>query len=269
MIYVEPGLYNEMSFADYSAQDAITRRHLVVDRNWQRTRYNLDNDKEDTEARIFGRAVHAVVLDAASADKEFYFTEEYSRATKEGKARWEEDTEKANGRTIIRNSQEIYDMAASVCRHPGAASLLTGGNAEVSIFWKEGIDLCKARLDYLRDGLVVELKTTTSAAERDFSREIAKFGYHYQLAWYRRAIGKYMPVRGAAIIAVEKTPPYCVATYYLANEDLDRAESVLMKRLDEFRKCRDEANWSGYSGSPQLLSLPAWAFSDTNDDLDY
>ena len=264
-ISVEPGIYSEMSYKDYCMQDAITRRHLILDRNWQRTNYNLVVPKEDTEAMILGRAVHAITLDAPSVDKDFLFTMEYPRTTKEGKEQWEADKALAGSRTIIRGG-EAFAIASAVTRHPGAARLLQEGSSEVSVFWKEGIDLCKARLDYLRDGLIVELKTTQSAAPRDFTREIVKYGYHFQAAWYRRGLSKALPVKGVAIIAVEKAAPYCVAVYHFTNAQLDRAEQVLLQRLEDFRMCRETQHWTGYPDDSQEINLPNWAFGDT--DLD-
>ena len=266
----EPGLYADMPYSEYSAIDAITRRHLILDRNWQRTKHNLSVLAEETEAMVLGRAVHAICLDAPSVDKDFLFTSEYSRTTKEGKDQWAADTALAGSRAIIRGGEEAFAIASAVTHHPGAATLLAGGSAEVSVIWKEGIDLCKARLDYIKDGLIVELKTTQSAAPRSFAREVVKYGYHLQLAWYKRGLSETTPVKGVAIIAVEKTPPYCVAVYYLTDEDLDECEEIMLQRLGEFRCCRQCEKWVGYPETPQELRLPSWAFGESEElTLDY
>lgn len=61
---------------------------------------------------------------------------------------------------------------ATIQASPAASKLVSGGRAEVSVFWTDGDVRYKARLDYLRPTAVVDLKTFSLTPRRGLVRDL-------------------------------------------------------------------------------------------------
>jgi hypothetical protein len=265
---MKDGLHKGMTFPNYLAVDALTRRHLAKKDTWKRVRYDLDHPLEDTSDMALGRAVHAAVLEPDALERDFYFVEDYPYNTKEGKARRAEDQTKAGGRTVIRGHEALL-MASAVHAYPPAVRLLKGADTEVSCFWHNEDDLCKARFDAVNAPYVIDLKTVGSASERAFKNDLVRFGYAMQAAWYMDGASRFVPVRGFAFILVEKVPPYQVRTFELHPEDLVVAERHMLEALAEYRRCRERSDWPGYPETLETLRIPAWVWGESPELLEF
>ena len=89
---------------------------------------------------------------------------------------------------------DIERAAAIILAHNAAAKAMTGGFAEVSIFWidpETGIRM-KARLDYLKTKAIVDLKTFNNSLGKPIAAAVASAvangGYHVQAAVYDAAV---------------------------------------------------------------------------------
>ncbi|MBF0422061.1 MAG: PD-(D/E)XK nuclease-like domain-containing protein [Magnetococcales bacterium] len=87
----------------------------------------------------------------------------------------------------------IRRMASMIDAHPSARNVFTGGGSEVSIFWQEeeyGLRM-KARLDYLRPNMIIDLKTFSNPLglplDTAITRAIATNKYHVQAVVYLKA----------------------------------------------------------------------------------
>jgi hypothetical protein len=158
-------------------------------------------------------------------------------------------------------------MAAAVLGHPIAAQLVRGrGVSELSLVWQHpetGLT-CKGRLDRLVSfadwSWIVDVKTSRDASPRAFAADCARYGYHRQLAFYRSGLEELRPApRRAAIVAVEKEPPFAVAPYELTERALDQGDRENATALATYRECSDTGVWPGYSNGLELLELPPWA----------
>lgn len=140
---------------------------------------------EETPALVFGRLAHCMALTPELARAEFSVMPEINRRTAEGKAEYEEFTAYAAG-TVV--SAEQWRLAAelrdALCDNGAVRQLLGQGAPEEPATWTrdDGSLHCKVKFDYLRQGLVIDYKTTTSTRLDEFARTIVKFGYHRQLA---------------------------------------------------------------------------------------
>ena len=79
--------------------------------------------------------------------------------------------------------QRLEGMRASVLAHPLMRDLLQGGQAEVSFFLQ---DMFKCRCDYLRENIIVDIKTTGNIT--DVERSIVKYRYHVQAGFYKHIV---------------------------------------------------------------------------------
>lgn len=102
-----------------------------------------------------------------------------------------------SGKTLLRQEQinQIEIAAAMIERHPDPylKRAFRDGAPEVSIFWTDeatGVP-CKARLDYLKPRLIVDLKTFSNpygmSIDKAIARAMANYRYHVQAAWYLEA----------------------------------------------------------------------------------
>lgn len=169
------------------------------------------------------------------------------------------------GKEIITEEQLkiASDMRDSIHNHPKASKLLTGGQAEVSVFWDDpetGYQ-CKARIDYLRPGnVLVDLKTTQDASKEEFNRSIAKFGYHRQNAMYSDGYEVATGERAAAFVfvAVESKPPYAVGVYMLDEHAVETGRAEYGTLLVDFKQCQESGEWPAYSDDIEIIELPKW-----------
>ncbi len=264
----EPGLHISLSRDDYERIDAPSFSRLKhLRRSPAHARHALLHPEPPTAAQELGQAVHLAVLERHRFEDEYHPAPICDRRTKEGKAIWAETELKAQGRTILRADE--YDLccalSGAVWNHAVAAELLRcKGLNEASLLWREGDGLVKSRLDALRmvTGLAyaIDLKTTVDASPKGFPREIARHDYHVQAGLYTLGLERiFGTLHRWAWIALEKEPPYEVAVYELAHDDLMLGRKIALRWLEQWRACESSGLWPGYSDGVQMLQLPAWA----------
>ena len=106
---------------------------------------------------------------------------------------------------------------------------------------------CQVRLDWLSpDYGIVDLKTTDNL--KWFEADARRFGYIYQLAFYRavtcQVAGDSLPVH---LVAVEKREPYRCGVWLVSSDALTAAEQETEAAIERLRKCRDIDEWpTGY-----------------------
>jgi hypothetical protein len=112
---------------------------------------------------------------------------------------WEKEVD---GKTIVDRDTyiKLEKMAASMVLNPFLQPLLKTAQdmREVSIFWEDsatGLE-CKAKLDVLTPGLIVDWKTSSNACNtRLLRKDIMAYKYYWQAAWYTLAVEKLMGLR--------------------------------------------------------------------------
>tara|TARA_R110000851_G_scaffold100026_3_gene215443 strand:+ start:1469 stop:2614 length:1146 start_codon:yes stop_codon:yes gene_type:complete len=154
------------------------------------------------------------------------------------------------------------DIKASVMTHPTASKLLSSGRPEVSIFWEDtetGYQ-CKSRIDWIHNDYLVDLKTTGDASLEEFSRSIAKFGYHRQNAMYFDGYEQVngAPAKGFIFIAVETKPPHAVGVYNLDLDGVAQGRTEYKELLGDFKQCKQSQVWPAYSEQVETIELPRW-----------
>jgi hypothetical protein len=242
--------------------------------------------RPDTAAMALGRLVHFIALEADRVPLEFaMWPDEKDERTV---VHWVDSKGKAQSGPIggrrgtnahkawleMQGDREVMTESGyrtalairdAVRSHPAAAELLTGGEAEVTLTWTDpetGLP-CKARLDYLRPGTVVDLKTTSDISEWAFARTCAKYSYHGQHAFYTEGAcrTRCMP-HTFAFIAVESDPPHDVAVYELDDDSVWAGEELVRSLLLKVKQCQESGIWEGAYPSPQTLMMPPWVFPE-------
>lgn len=256
----------------YHARPAVGHSALVrIMRSPAHYREYVANPPEPTPAMQLGTAFHTALLEPDRFGESFVMAPKFDRRTKEGKAAAEAwETENAGKMALTAEQMAaIRSMASSVRCHAGADKLLSQGLAEMSGFWidlESGVE-CKCRPDFLvMDGDkvsgIVDVKTCSDAGADGFARAIATLGYDVQAAFYQDGLnalaGRSIPFY---FIAVEKEPPYAVATYSAGIDVIEVGRAKYRGALQLLKWCRARDTWPGYqpNGEIEPIKLPRWA----------
>ena len=224
---------------------------------------------EPTPAMRLGGIIHKAILEGPEFRRRYKIMPEFSG--KGSKAAKEEWIAAHPGAIIISadEEQQIAGMLESVMAHPLSAALLSGcqDRIEISGFFNHQGVRCKMRADVWRkDDLIVDLKTTQSAAERDFMKDAWNLNYPIQASWYTMGAEKITKRRhDFAYIAVEKTPPYPVAVYTAGAAFLTAGEKLVTISMNRFHEAMKSGRFRAYSDQAQELQIPVWAMRDLEE----
>ena len=255
---------------EYHAESRAGRymsSHLLADFRESPAFYRKEilGEIEDTEspALALGRAAHSLILEGRAAfDEEFTVAdgpvnpktgEPFGKTTK-AYAEWRsaQDREIVSGKDF----NFILRLQKSVWLHPVASELLVDGVAEGVIRAEDCGVPCEIRMDWFSEKFgLVDLKTCDSL--RWFESDCRRYGYIFQMAFYRAVIRKVternVPVH---IIAVEKNEPFSTGVWKLTDEVLDLAELTNKVALERYRNCLISGDWpTGYEETRIIDSL--------------
>ncbi len=247
----------------YHKTSAISKSQLdLINVSPAHYRYRMDNPEPDTKpAFVFGSLVHTLILEPDLFNSEYAIAPLVDRRTKIGKERYAKfQKENENKKVISQSDLSIAaDMAYSVSQS-AAGDLFQNGAAETSVFWEDPRTHAelKCRPDYLKQGQVIDLKTTADASPKGFAQSVWKYRYHVQAAHYLDGFNN-KPFHQFIFVAVEKTPPYQVGIYTLSDEYINEGLKIRNRNLDTLLRCKEYNQWGDYSQSgAQELAKPEW-----------
>lgn len=214
-----------------------------------------------TAAQEFGTLVHECVLEPDVWQARRRPSLKFDRRTKEGKALydWQQSQELERGFRFVPEDtfNQVEAIAHSVQSSLGSSGLLTGGVAELSGI-SEILDTpVRIRPDYLKDDVIVDLKTCVDA--REFQKSVFNYSYEVQAAFYldvAKAIdGK---DRKFVWLAVEKEAPYGCMIYEPSEAVLERGRKLYKQAIQTYIECASFDVWPSYSTKTQQITLPRW-----------
>lgn len=286
---MKPGIYRNLSFADYRKIDAVNWSALKHMNNSPRHyRHALLHPKEQTPAQFAGVLFHAALLEPER------FAEQYAvrpdDAPTKPQDRWR-NAKKPSAETLANIAaydefmqrfagvefveREQYDrakaMAASVRNDPVTGQFFSSGETELSLVWVDEVTqlLCKGRIDLLSvmNGVnclcLCDPKSTASTVARRFGNEANRMLYHCQMAHYLaglRALGQ--TVDRAFLLACEFSGCYDPAAFELTPEQLELGEEIRAGLLSRLAECRMLDRWPGRYSEPQTLEMPSYLFEE-------
>lgn len=252
-----------MTNREYREHEGISKSQLFkIARSPLHFRYAVEHPQEDTNALLFGRAVHKYILEKEEFFQEFSIAPLFDKRTKSGKEGYAQFVADNEGKDII--SQESYEiilqMAEVIEGNPIASRLLKGSH-EQSFFWTdEGTgEKCKCRPDCLTEyedmKYIVDYKTTDSCEDGHFERSCRKYGYKLQAGMYTEGVfqNKFEQY-GFAFVAQEKTAPYAVRIYICTPEYIAQGYDQFRELIGIYHECRKTGEWYGYEGPMNLIT---------------
>lgn len=151
---------------------------------------------------------------------------------------------------------DIRGMVASLNKpcNAMARGIVSRGQKELELRWTDpesGIK-CKALLDSwdAENRLLSDVKRTESISEREFRNSCYGFGYHHQLAFYRRGLrANGFDVDYSCFTCgspVGRVYPWAI--YDFEPEVLDACDDRMSRDLDALTKCLATNNWPPLNG---------------------
>ena len=235
--------------------------------------------KPESAALKQGSAVHSAVLEPHDFERTYVVLDDSKIISEIGGARptstnrykeWlAEKMEVINAKKQIMISLEEHEMCLrirdAVWKHPASEHILSEGDVEQRIDFTEpntGV-ACKIKPDFLSttSRMVVDLKTTEDASAEAFGRSSFKYLYHLQAAFYMDGADEVgFGTKGFVFIAVEKSPPYAVAMYYVDGRTYQLGQELYLRLLVQYKECLQSGIWPAYPSEITPLTLPGWAF---------
>lgn len=275
-VVAEPGVYeltDEEYFGPALASTTLSStgaRELLKPGGPARFRHRADTGTVETKRQFdLGHAVHTWTLGNGPDVVLFPGTGKNPEA-------WQKEDDKtavaalrAEGKVPLRPSDyaAAEAMVAAVKAHPIAGKLLTGGEPERTLIWRDpatGV-LCRAKTDWLRPDGIVDLKTAEAADAEALSKASYNHGYAIQAPFYLR--GFRLLNLDAAVqrepffvhVSVEKVPPYLVHVHQLTERAIAWGDRQVSEALAIYRDCTAAGVWPGYPTDEITdIDLPAW-----------
>lgn len=253
---------NEINFEEYKAIKAINASFLKACSFGAYQGYKqLHEPSYESDAMAMGSAVHCAVLEPDKFLERYAISEKFDRRTKAGKEA-AAAFEAANvGKFVIdsEDASKIERIRTNCLAIPQIREAIERFDKEKSITWGDG--QFKARLDLCDavNGVVIDLKTTRSADQREFTNQLISLRYDIQLLHYCKAIN----ATAAYAIAVEvesgEVAMYDLTDIVFSDFTKNRYE-VALKTANyvlQLDKCPPK-----FSTEIISLTLPKWAESE-------
>lgn len=185
------------------------------------------------------------------------------------------------GKTII--SQELIDTAEkmrdAVLNDQFAGNLFKDDVQavnEASFYLKDddrGITM-RCRPDRWRtDGIVIDLKTITSADPDTWSKHVQNYRYHMSAAFYTYVMNEvlndyeehgvldyenFQLPETFVFVCVESAAPFDVACYMVDSESLSIGFAEMQEGMQKYYNAVKTGKWPGHGAELKVLGLPDW-----------
>lgn len=266
---VEKQIINGMSFDDYRRHPSVANSDLTqIAKSPAHYQFYKTNPQDETDAMIFGRALHKLLLEPEKFDTEFVYAPEFNMRTKDGKAALDAFTTENKGKQVLfsKDKEELGGIVKSINDNSFVRNILNMRSVrEVSIFWTDketGVE-CKGRPDLIltEEHIIVDLKSSRDAGADYFAKALYEFRYFTQAAFYSdgyEAITGHIPQ--FCFIVFEKEPPYACAVYLIDQRAIHTGREVYKRNLATYKKCTETGIWEGYPKRVIDIDMPEWVY---------
>ena len=263
-----PGLYPDIPEHTYHADSDL---HPTLGRSLSasgaktllvspaRFAYERDHPRQPTDARDIGTLAHTELL--GTGQQPWIIDADDWRSAK---VRAERDAARSYGLLPVleKDWAAVQAMVNAVRSHPLAGRIFAAeAVAESSAYWIDdatGVTL-RARIDWLTEHAIVDLKTTVDGSPVGFSRQCDRYSYHLSAAHYVNAVqattGKTLPF---LLVAVEKDAPHFVSVHQFDGDYLDIGDAEMRRAIDLYAECESSGVWPAYGDDIHTISPPRW-----------
>ena len=242
----------------------------------------------DSEALLFGRLVHVVILEPHKLDTYAVLNADVIGIKADGsKAEnptatkaWKDAVfaAKRDGLIVVDGPTiaKAQSLANAIGNHPEASRLLAQAtHHEVSAYADHPSGArVRGRFDLVLPDAIVDIKTAVDASPENFGRVMHKRMYHISAANYldiARANG--LPVDRFDLIAVEKEPTpggeYRVSVMEIHEDAIDKGRELMAEACARWLALGKRVDLPGYGRDRHVIDLPGWAYDDNDDDFTF
>jgi len=264
------GIVHGMSDAEYHSKPELssTEARLLL-QSPAKYRWRKDNPPlvDDSPKFDIGKAVHAKVLGQGAEVVVVEADDWRSKAARDAR---QEARDAGKAPLLTREFEAVNAMAEAVLSNATARALLSqAGDTEVSLFTDVDGVPTRSRFAFLPEQsgartVAVDLKTTVDASKKAFEASVARYEYPVQRAWYLDDWRVLTGETNAEMVfcAVEKEPPYLVATYQVPTVWAEKGHVMAQRARELWAECTASGVWPGYPEQIQLLDEPVWHVYD-------
>jgi exodeoxyribonuclease VIII len=268
------GVIHGMSIEQYHAGPGISKSGLDEIARSPAIYYARHIDPQrpapvEKSGQMEGSLAHCAILEPEELAKRYAVGPDVSRSTKV----WKDFEANHADQVCIKPAE--YDAAMrqadSIRRLPEVRDALVRGHAEASAYWIDPVtgQLCRCRPDWVHpcgdnQTILLDVKTYSDASPREFRRQIARKRYHVQDAFYSDGYehASKCDVLGFVFVAVETEWPYAACAVMLDDVGRDQGRRDYRRDLNTYADCCEKGVWPGYSDRIEIVSLPAWAINE-------
>lgn len=265
MIITKPGLYDlpaAVYHSDPTEHGSLSqsRAKVLLDEGGPALFKLAESQPRDLKPAFdIGTAAHALILGKGS--EQLAVVDADSWRTKAAQAARAEAYAAGQTPLLTKEMAAVQELADSL--NPELADLFTGGKPEVAMFWPhESGQWLRGQIDYLRDDMIIDLKTMRDVSTRGFDRAVWDHRYYLQAAWYRQGLaeltGETLPY---IIVGIDKTTGLSQARV-MSEEYLTLGEAHMDRAINIYLECVAANHWPGMPVNGAPLNPPSWAATD-------
>jgi hypothetical protein len=228
------------------------------------------NYKPEQDSRFdLGSAAHMMLLEKSEERIVRVEAEDWrTKAAKEAR-----DAAQAAGKYAVLERQyadikEMCDAARKFIATTELAGILDDGDPEHTLVWQDGEVWCRARPDIMSKDrkILLDYKSTASAAPGVFSRQIGRMGYDCQAEFYSRGIEVLTGALPAFVfLAQEITPPYACSLVSLSNSYRFVGQTKVSKAQELWSKCLKTDSWPAYNTRIHWAEPAPWDLTQAEE----
>jgi len=219
---------------------------------YKKSVYHLLNQKfKETPAMALGTAVHQALLEPDDFYDIYHVIDKIDKRTKAGKEEYlkqvelSKDYNSCTQKIILDyDKHEIVKNILGAFRQNELAQKYCKGEIELSHYTQyEGIDV-RVRPDCINriSNFISDVKTCQDNSPEAFKRDIYKWGYHLQAAFYMDMCG----IDTFKFIAVTTTFPHTCEVYTLSDEMIEFGRNAYKQAFEKWKIYLESGNVPGY-----------------------
>jgi hypothetical protein len=146
---------------------------------------------------------------------------------------------------------------------------LDDGKAEQVLAWTETVNgtviWLRIRPDWYSNdrARMLDYKTSTDSEPTFFTRQMARMGYHFQDAFYRRGARAVTGIEPQFVLAAqEKEKPYAVTFHGCAPSLAAIADDMVEMAIQSWASCMASGKWPGYSPRIHYAEAASWQLAE-------
>lgn len=255
---INKDISNEDYHLDRNYESSSSLKLFLKDSREFYKKYIL-GEKEDSKFKSafdFGSYIHSLILEPEKTDDEFII---FEGLTRRGKA-WTDFKEANQDRIIMTKSQEMTatGLVAAYTDNKETQGLIQDGCAEHTLCVNlEGMDI-KVRVDYIKDGMVIDLKTTSDPVDKfSAAKTIIRFDYDLSAALYVDAFKEYTGKDHDFIFVFLNKQNNEVSVLKASNDLIENGRRKYKSAIKGLLKARKTGIY--YKEGIQEVDLPSWA----------